>query len=271
MEWNDATFVAFDLETTGKYPLESEICEVAGVKYSKGRVVDEFQSFIKPSKPMSEEVIAIHNITNEMVAEAPSASEVLPRFHGFLGDAIGVAHHAPFDMGFLAVGFESLGMDLPLGYCLCSALLSRKALPTAPNHRLQTLIRFLNLPQGAAHRALDDAQACLGVALASFNKIGAHASIEQILKVQGKDLSWSKYSVESLKEREPLLRLIGAISRGEMVSMTYQGGSRPGRAREVKPVGVVRNPDGDFLVAYEPGYKQPKRYLLTLISKVESL
>jgi DNA polymerase III subunit epsilon len=50
--WRDLTFVGFDTETSGKYPIESEICEIAAVKWRGGQIVERFESLIKPSKPM---------------------------------------------------------------------------------------------------------------------------------------------------------------------------------------------------------------------------
>ena len=84
--WYDATWVAIDLETTGKYPLDAEICEMAAVKWRGGQIVDTFHSLIKPVHRMSDEVIAIHNITNEMVEGAPSLSEKLSEFRQFIDD-----------------------------------------------------------------------------------------------------------------------------------------------------------------------------------------
>src|SRR5580693_4927267 len=91
--WTDATLVALDLETTGKYPLDAEICEMAAVKWQNGQIVDTFQTLIRPTQPMSQAVIAIHNITNEMVADAPLLHEKLEEFHRFVSDGWLIAHH----------------------------------------------------------------------------------------------------------------------------------------------------------------------------------
>ena len=81
--WKQTTIIAMDTETTGKYPLESELCEIAAVKWRGGRIVDEYKTLIKPTYLMSDQVIAIHNITNEMVAKAPSIGEVIGGFLQF--------------------------------------------------------------------------------------------------------------------------------------------------------------------------------------------
>ena len=43
--------------------------------------------------------------------------------------------------------------------------------------------------------------------------------------------------------------LIEAILNQKYISMIYHRGSRPGIARKILPIGLVRNPTGDFLVA----------------------
>jgi DNA polymerase III subunit epsilon len=112
--WYDASFVAIDLETTGKYPLDAEICEMAAVKWEKGQVVDTYQTLIKPTYRMSDEVIAIHNITNEMVETAPTLDTKIGEFFNFIKDSYVIAHHAPFDLGFLAWEFEKARLGLRL-------------------------------------------------------------------------------------------------------------------------------------------------------------
>ncbi|NQY99750.1 MAG: 3'-5' exoribonuclease [Bdellovibrionales bacterium] len=263
---SDLTYVAFDTETSGQYPLQSQICEIAAVKWSAGQEVETYQTLVKPDEMMSDFVIGIHNITNEMVADAPKIGEVIGDFARFIEGSIPIAHHAPFDLGFLAPEIEQAGLPLPTNPVLCSSLLSRKLIKESSNHKLQTLIKVLNLEQGQAHRALDDARACLGVALECFSRLTDSAVLQDAVTAQGASLNWSSYSLEDLKERERTANLIKAIQNKADVSLVYQGGSRPGRARVVHPIGIVRNPNGDYLVASDEGAKPPKRYALEKIS-----
>lgn len=262
----DLTFVAFDSETTGKYPLESEICEVAAVKWSNGQILDRFQSLVKPMRAMSEEVIKIHNITNEMVATAPRIEDVIPGLAQFMRGTILVAHHAPFDLGFLVPEYEKLKISLPPEPVICTSLLSRKVIKESSNHKLQTLIRLLKLDGGQAHRALDDANACMLVAQECFRRLGADCTLEKAIQLQGQKLLWADYSLDSLLEHSKFQHLIRAIKDQKAVDLVYEGGSRPGKSRVVEPIGLVRNPQGDFLVATEDGEWPPKRYLLEKIS-----
>lgn len=271
--WLEATFVAIDLETSGKYPLDAEICEMAAIKWSRGEIVDTFQTLIKPSQIMSNEVIAIHNITNEMVESAPTLSEKLAEFHRFIGDGYVVAHHAPFDMGFLTWEFEKAGLSLPQRPAFCTSLLSRAINFNVPNHRLATLAAHFGISPGAAHRALDDTNTCLRVALKYFEKLGGEAKVSDIQSVQVTKLPWDRFSIEALTEREHLRTLVRALRDRREVTMVYEAGSRPGQSRKVFPLGLVRNPENDFLVATE-GNKEgddikPKRYFLDKVSSVK--
>lgn len=271
MKWQDVSWVAFDLETTGKYPLEAEICEIAAVKWQHGEIVGHYQQLIKPSCLMSAEVIAIHNITNEMVQDSPSIIEALIHFSQFIDDSFLIAHHAPFDIGFLAIEYEKQKLPLPVRPVFCSSLLSRKIFPQFINHKLQTLINHLQLPKGQAHRALDDASACLRVALKCFEQLGPEANLQEILKKQGSDLYWSAFSINALAVEKRWQAIFESIEKKQEVFITYKGGSNPGKERKLKPLGVVRSPRGDFLVAITAGEAHTKRYLLDKIANSRPL
>jgi DNA polymerase-3 subunit epsilon len=277
IKWVESTLIAFDIETSGKYPFESEVCEVAAVKWRGGQIIDTFQSLVKVSRPMSAEVIAIHHITNEMLEGAPSIASVTRQFREFVGDGFVMAHHAPFDLGFMALEIEKAKLNLPEAPAFCTSILSRRAFPQSANHRLQTLIAFFQLPQGQAHRALDDAKACLEVGLRVFEKLGPDKTIQEILDYQTTQLEWSQFSTQALRTNPVFVTLLTALEQKNDVQIVYQGGSRPGQSRTVKPIGLVRTPieragivnaegGGDFLVAQEEGETIPKRYFLKKIS-----
>lgn len=268
--WPEATFTAIDLETTGKYPLDAEICEMAAVKWQGGKIVGEFQSLIKPTLRMSDEVIAIHNITNEMVENAPVVADKLADFHKFIDGTFVLAHHAPFDMGFLTWEFEKARLLLPKLPVFCTSLLSRHLNANVSNHRLSTLAEHFKIDAGAAHRALDDARTCLNVGLKYFEKMGPEAKISDLQGVQTTPLPWERFSIDTLTEREHYRTLVRSLRDRREVYIVYEGGSRPGQSRKVFPLGLVRNPEADFLVATEGNNDgddvKPKRYFLDKIT-----
>jgi DNA polymerase-3 subunit epsilon len=258
--WRELDIVAFDTETSGKYPLTAEICELAAVKWRSGKIVETFQTLLKPSKLMDAEVIAIHGITNDMVESAPQMSEKIAEFHAFIQGAVTVAHHAPFDLGFVSLEFEKANLPLPLEPALCSSLLSRKLFPESRNHRLQTLIDFFGLEKGTAHRALDDAKACLEVGLRCLEKVG-DLPLLNAFEHQGGRLTWQRFSMKAIQEGS-VASLMQAIRDEKKIDMVYSAGSMPGEMRRVHPLGLVRSLDGDFLVAYDEKDQRSKRYLL---------
>ncbi|RYZ79391.1 MAG: exonuclease, partial [Proteobacteria bacterium] len=46
--WTECTFIAFDTETSGAYPIGSEIIEFGAVKWKDGQEVGTFQTLLKP-------------------------------------------------------------------------------------------------------------------------------------------------------------------------------------------------------------------------------
>lgn len=260
-------FIAFDTETTGKYPIESEVCEIAGVRFENGMVSNTFSTLIKPSRPMSEEVIKIHGITNEMVTDAPTMGEVIKKFHDYIGETTLVAHHAPFDLGFMAVEFEKAGLSLPRTPAICSSRLSRNVITDSINHKLQTLIPHLGLTRGAAHRATDDARACGELLLKCIERASID-SMEQLWKLQVGPLHWQEYSINSLRDKNQSLNvLVACMEQRQPAVLKY--GSPSAAERIIDPIGLVRNPDGDYLVATDGTQTQPKRFYLSKIVEVK--
>lgn len=270
--WFESTIIAIDLETTGKYPLDAEICEMAAVKWRNGQIVDTYQTLLKPAVRMSDAVIAIHNISNEMVESAPLLEHKLAEFHAFINDGFILAHHAPFDMGFLAWEFEKARLPLPGNPGFCTSLISRAINADVSNHRLSTLAAHFGLDAGAAHRALDDAKTCLAVGMKYFEKMGREAKLSDVMTFQNTLLPWNRFSVDELTERDHFRSMVRALRDKREIILVYESGSRPGEPRKVFPMGLVRNPEGDYLVATEGNNEgddvRPKRYFLEHISAV---
>jgi DNA polymerase-3 subunit epsilon len=137
---------------------------------------------------------------------------------------------------------------------------------------MPTLIEYFKLDKGQLHRAMDDARTALQIALKYFEKAGPRATVQDLIKIQNVELSWPRYSIEALYEKEHLRQLVRAIAEKREVMIVYNSGSRPGKERKVQPIGLVRNPDGDFLVASESHKEDPhaKRFYLQHISAVHA-
>jgi DNA polymerase-3 subunit epsilon len=98
---HEVTFVVVDLETTGGAPASCEITEIGAVKVRGGERLGEFQTLVDPGVPIPPFISVLTGISDSMVAGAPRLGAALTAFLEFAGDAVLVAHNAPFDVGFL--------------------------------------------------------------------------------------------------------------------------------------------------------------------------
>jgi len=155
----DATYVVFDVETTGLSAIYNKIIELAAVKVRNGEIVDRFESFANPHEPLSKVTTELTGITDDMVKDAPEIETVLERFRTFTGDAILVAHNAQFDMGFLNTGYERMGYGKVENGVIDTLELARFLYPHMKNHRLNTLCKAFNIELVQHHRAIYDAEA----------------------------------------------------------------------------------------------------------------
>lgn len=264
--WDQFPVVAFDTETSGAYPLESEIIELGAVKWFQGKIVGKFQTLLKPSKPLVPENIRIHGITNEMVADAPLMKDQILKFCEFIDGTILLAHHAPFDLGFLTIDIENAKLRFPENILMCTSLLSR-ALLTTTNHKLQTLVKELKLTGGNAHRAYDDAYACLQVFFKCIEKLEAPVAVERLLEIQKKPIQWMNYKISESEDKK-IRQLADAIKKDKQIHMIYEGGQTKSAPRPITPRGIVRNPDGDYIHAECGLDMQRKRFYIGKILEI---
>jgi len=154
-------YVALDVETTGFSPKSGDrVIEIGAVAIENQCIIAEFSSLIDVDKMIPWQVQQVHGITNEMLYGEPKPDEVLPEFYKFIAGSILVAHNASFDIGFLRHEFALLGMSLN-NRSLCTLKMSRKLYPHLPNHKLETVSRYLlgkSCKQMQRHRALGDAK-----------------------------------------------------------------------------------------------------------------
>jgi len=158
---SQTTFVVVDLETTGTSPATAAITEIGAVKTRGGEVIGEFQTLVDPGSPIPPMIVALTGITDAMVVAAPRIEAVLPSFLEFLGDAVLVAHNAPFDTGFLRAACKAHGYRWPGSQVVDTVTLARRATTKdeAPNKKLSTLAKVFGTAVEPNHRALEDARA----------------------------------------------------------------------------------------------------------------
>lgn len=157
-----ASFVVFDIETTGFSPVKDRIIEIGAVKLCEGKTVERFSSFINPEIPIPYRIQDLTGIKDEMVADSPLIGQVLPDFLKFIGDSVLVAHNAHFDSGFIREKAKDLGIDTDFTV-VDTVAMARIMLPELKNHKLNVVAKELGVSLENHHRAVDDALACAGI------------------------------------------------------------------------------------------------------------
>lgn len=151
-------YVVFDIETTGLDPEFDEIIEIGAVKIKDGIKIDTFNSLIKPEYEIDEFITELTGITNEMVENAPSIDEVLPKFMDFIKDYIIIGHNVNFDINFIYDNLEELNI-LPITNDFVDTLrISRRLIPELKHHKLSDLANYFNIDTNGSHRALKDVE-----------------------------------------------------------------------------------------------------------------
>ncbi len=151
----DAEYCVLDIETTGLSFRTEKITELGAVIYKNGEVIDEFECFVNPEKPIPQEVVEVTHITDEMVKDSETIETILPKFLEFIGDRIIVAHNADFDVGFIKYNAEKLGIKLENTY-IDTLRLAKDLFPDYKKYRLGIIADKLGIKVDVAHRALDD-------------------------------------------------------------------------------------------------------------------
>ncbi|MHA8263073.1 PolC-type DNA polymerase III [Lactobacillaceae bacterium Melli_B3] len=153
-----ATYVVFDIETTGLSAIYDKIIEVSAVKMIHNNVVDQFEEFIDPGFHLSEFTTNLTSITDDMVRGSKSEEAVLKLFREFCGDAIVVGHNVTFDVGFMNVGYERYGMSKIQNPIIDTLPLARFLYPNLKSYRLNTLAKKFDVNLEHHHRAVFDAE-----------------------------------------------------------------------------------------------------------------
>ena len=158
-------YVVLDFETAN--PKRVSACSVGGCVISDGAIVDRFATLIKPPPdvgsfaPMN---VRIHGITPEMVADAPTFGELLPRFTARVQGRTVLAY-SKFDRSVIESLLDFYGCYCEYRYVdVCE--LAKSKLAGLKNYKLPTVAKQLGIESFKHHDAVEDALACARVFLA---------------------------------------------------------------------------------------------------------
>lgn len=155
--------IVLDTETTGLDYTKERIIEFAAVRLENGKVKDTYQTLINPEQHIRKSSIAIHGITEDMVADAPKESEILGEILDFIGGAPIVAHNAIFDYSFLNEACKRVFKKKFENERIDSQQMFKEICPDLESHGLAALTEKFHVDLENHHRAMADA---MGLALA---------------------------------------------------------------------------------------------------------
>ena len=159
MDLSEATYVVFDVETTGLSAIYNDLIQVAASKMYKGNIAAEFDEFINPGHPLSAFTTELTGITDEHVKNAKPLVQVLKEFQEFCKDTVLVAHNATFDVGFMNANYERHGLPKITQPVIDTLEFARNLYPEYKRHGLGPLTKRFGVALEHHHMANYDAEA----------------------------------------------------------------------------------------------------------------
>ncbi|MBF0778377.1 PolC-type DNA polymerase III [Streptococcus cuniculi] len=156
---SDATYVVFDVETTGLSAVYNSLIQIAASKMHKGNVIAEFDEFINPGHPLSQFTTDLTGITDEHVRNSKPLEQVLQEFQAFCEGSVLVAHNATFDVGFMDVNYERAGLPTITQPVIDTLEFARNLYPEYKRHGLGPLTKRFGVALEHHHMANYDAEA----------------------------------------------------------------------------------------------------------------
>jgi len=173
-----------DLETTGATPTKDRITEIALVRFDHGVETARWETLVNPEQPIPPFIQKLTGIDNEMVAKAPTFSDIADQLLALLEGTVLSAHNVRFDHGFIKAEFKRLNVTVRQKV-LCTVKLSRLLYPTYHSHGLDAILKRHNLTTNARHRAMGDVEtvlAFLSVAELELGQTAIEQAAQQLLR-----------------------------------------------------------------------------------------
>ncbi|HUR12197.1 MAG TPA: exonuclease domain-containing protein [Flavitalea sp.] len=151
-------YAIVDIETTGGFAANNDITEVAIVLHDGSRVIDRFETLVRPNRTIPYYIQTLTGISNHLVSTAPTFEEVAHRIQRMLDGKIFIAHNVNFDYSFLKHHLAQCGHQI---HCqrICTVRLAKKIFPGLISYSLGNLCRHLEIPILRRHRAGGDVDA----------------------------------------------------------------------------------------------------------------
>jgi len=90
-------FAVVDIETTGGFPEQHGITEIAIVLMDGNQIEGQYSTLVNPHQPIPPFIVNMTGISDAMVSKAPSFHLVADKIYQLLHDRVFVAHNVNFD------------------------------------------------------------------------------------------------------------------------------------------------------------------------------
>ena len=164
--------VCVDLEATGVWPGHDRIVQIAAASIFPDGSVSTWSSLVNPEQPMPPAALAIHGITDAMVASAPTFAQLAQTVGALLSECDLTGYNvARFDRRLLAAEFRRAGVEDPTvgAFVIDAYTIFVRQEPRS----LDAALRFYGVEAGQAHRqahdASSDVEATVAVLAAQLN------------------------------------------------------------------------------------------------------
>ncbi|SCA62774.1 Uncharacterized protein SCG7109_AD_00250 [Chlamydiales bacterium SCGC AG-110-M15] len=151
------TFICLDCESTGLDTDKDRVIEIAAVKFTLEKHLDQTESLVDPQMVIPEESIAIHHITDKMVQGKPLIKELLPDFLEFVGRHTIMGHGIQYDIDILTSEAKRHNIPCKLkSNLIIDTLRLARLYGDSPINSLEALRKHFNVLAEGAHRAMND-------------------------------------------------------------------------------------------------------------------
>lgn len=154
-------YFVLDTETTGLNPEQHRIIEVALIELdpTTKEPIGHWSSLVRPEDGVVDpEALRVNGISPEEIQAAPPEKDVVDYLASqLLPDALIVAHHAPFDLSFLAHTFSRHEYPSWQGDFICTRTAFGILVPGKPRS-LHNVAEYFGISIIDRHRALGDAK-----------------------------------------------------------------------------------------------------------------
>lgn len=193
------TYIVLDVETTGLDVYKERMIEFAAVKLVGGKITDTFETLINPEQPIRYSSYLIHNISQEMVEDAPKLPEIMPKILDFIGDYPIVGHNVVFDYNFINHASKIVYGKEIANRTIDSQALFKEVFPDEVSHGLEALMNRMGVEYSTRHRAMADAE-------------GLAKSFPKLVKLYEQRFNWQLSQIDKVPYLfERYLRIQNAI------------------------------------------------------------